>query len=223
MAFQWYPVQTECSDRWKRGNWDSWKYWVTTLTSGIKSDQNWKRSRGRQGLTRSMVAPVTTASFEECHLNSTTGQTEYNSELGLQFPSRGEQFAAAGGGDPWAAAPGPSAGATVQVLGEVCWVLWVLLIHQTMGWYWGPRTRGLSWVLSELRHTEQLALFQTKQVLILEKKSFTKQVWIWGGFPYYLWPECEIPQCYQGSGHHSWNVTVDFGDSLSAFSHVWGS
>lgn len=65
-----------------------------------------------------MVAPVTTASFEECHLNSTTGQTEYNSELGLQFPSRGEQFAAAGGGDPWAAAPGPSAGATVQVLGE---------------------------------------------------------------------------------------------------------
>lgn len=65
-----------------------------------------------------MTAPKTTANFEECGLNNTTGQTEYNSELGLQFLSRGEQFAAAGGGGRWATAPGPSAGATVQVWGE---------------------------------------------------------------------------------------------------------
>lgn len=48
---------------------------------------------------------MTAANFEECGLNNTAGQTEQDSELGLQFPSRGEQFAAAGGGDPWEQEP----------------------------------------------------------------------------------------------------------------------
>lgn len=68
----------------------------------LKSDQNWERSKSSEGLISSrpdlqQAAPVTAANFEECGLNNTTGQTEYKSELGLQFPSRGEQFAAGGG------------------------------------------------------------------------------------------------------------------------------
>lgn len=63
----------------------------------LKSDQNWEKSKSSEGLISSMTAPVTAANFEEYGLNNTTSQTEYNSELGLQFPSRGEQFAAGGG------------------------------------------------------------------------------------------------------------------------------
>ena len=90
----------------------------------------------------------------------------------------------------------------------------------------GTPTIGLLWVLSEIKHLEHLALchIQTKRGLIKEKKPFTKQVWIWGGFPTVcLSPECEIPHCCQRNGHYSWNTTIHLGDSLSAFCQVWAS